>query len=132
PVGAQAGRPACRGDGSARRLPDQSVTSRPGQALAARWLGLRLPRRTIRLRLTLLYGCLFVVCGACLLGVIYLLVAHQYTGEFFIKTGKATIAVQRSAKAAPAGGLGTRLASRPPYPRDLLPGGVVPPTGGPA
>jgi signal transduction histidine kinase len=35
----------------------------------------RLPRRTARLRLTALYGGLFLVCGAVLLGLIYLLVA---------------------------------------------------------
>ena len=53
-----------------------------------RWLGLRLPRRTIRLRLTLLYGCVFVVCGAALLTVTYLLVAHQYTDRFFVQSGR--------------------------------------------
>lgn len=36
----------------------------------------RLPRRTVRLRLTLLYGGLFVVSGAALLGITYLLVRH--------------------------------------------------------
>ena len=46
---------------------------RPG---ASRW---RLPRRTARLRLTVLYGAAFVVCGACgaaLLAVTYLLYGH--------------------------------------------------------
>jgi signal transduction histidine kinase len=61
------------------------MTARPGQALASRWLGLRLPRRTIRLRLTLLYGVVFVVCGAALLAVMYALVAHQYTDQFFVQ-----------------------------------------------
>jgi signal transduction histidine kinase len=61
------------------------MTPRPGQALASRWLGLRLPRRTIRLRLTLLYGLVFVACGAALLTVMYLLVAHQYTQQFFVQ-----------------------------------------------
>jgi signal transduction histidine kinase len=37
----------------------------------------RLPRRTARLRLTVLYGGLFLVCGAILLGVTYLLVAKS-------------------------------------------------------
>ena len=36
---------------------------------------LRLPRATARLRLTALYGGLFLVCGATLLGITYLLVA---------------------------------------------------------
>jgi signal transduction histidine kinase len=70
------------------------MKARPGQHLAARWLGIRLPRRTIRLRLTLLYGCVFVVCGAALLAANYALVAHQYTGDFFIKTAKRPAAAQ--------------------------------------
>jgi signal transduction histidine kinase len=40
----------------------------------------RLPRRTVRLRLTLLYGSLFVVSGAALLGITYLLMLHA-SGE---------------------------------------------------
>jgi signal transduction histidine kinase len=35
-----------------------------------------LPRRTVRLRLTLLYGGLFLVTGALLVGLVYLLAAH--------------------------------------------------------
>ena len=35
---------------------------------------LRLPRRTARLRLTLLYGGLFLACGAALLAITYALV----------------------------------------------------------
>jgi signal transduction histidine kinase len=37
---------------------------------------LRLPRRTARLRLTALYGGLFVICGVTLLGILYLLFAR--------------------------------------------------------
>ncbi|MCE7000978.1 ATP-binding protein [Saccharothrix sp. S26] len=40
---------------------------------------LRLPRRTVRLRLTLLYGGLFVLCGAGLLAVTFFLVRHAVT-----------------------------------------------------
>jgi signal transduction histidine kinase len=51
----------------------------------------RLPGRTVRLRLTLLYGALFLVSGAALLTITYVLVAHQYTGNDqifgFIQTG---------------------------------------------
>jgi signal transduction histidine kinase len=36
----------------------------------------RLPRRTVRLKLTMLYGALFLVSGAILLAVTYFLVAH--------------------------------------------------------
>lgn len=47
--------------------------SRPLIRLAARDY---LPRRTLRLRLTLLYGGLFLACGAALLAITYVLVAH--------------------------------------------------------
>ncbi|QFZ17859.1 sensor histidine kinase [Saccharothrix syringae] len=40
---------------------------------------MRAPRRTVRLRLTLLYGGLFLVCGAAVLTVTYLLVRHAVT-----------------------------------------------------
>jgi signal transduction histidine kinase len=36
-----------------------------------------MPRRTVRLKLTMLYGALFLVCGAALLGVTYFLVAQR-------------------------------------------------------
>jgi len=42
---------------------------------------LRHPRTTVRWRLTLLYGGLFLVCGAALLGVTYGLVSHRITGS---------------------------------------------------
>jgi len=38
---------------------------------------LRLPRRTVRLRLTLVYGCLFLLSGAALLAITYLLVSRS-------------------------------------------------------
>jgi signal transduction histidine kinase len=38
--------------------------------------GRHLPRRTLRLRLTLLYGGLFLACGTALLAITYVLVAH--------------------------------------------------------
>jgi signal transduction histidine kinase len=49
-------------------VPRLTLSRRPG------WL--RLPRRTARLRLTLLYGGLFFACGVVLLAVTYLLVEH--------------------------------------------------------
>ncbi len=55
-----------------------------------RWLWL--PWRTIRLRLTLLYTGLFLLSGAALLTVTYLLVEHQYTqngASLFVRTGNA-------------------------------------------
>jgi signal transduction histidine kinase len=59
-----AGRPAR----SRARLP------RGPRALVASWIGSRLPRRTVRLRLTLMYGGLFLVSGAALLAITYALV----------------------------------------------------------
>ena len=47
-----------------------------------------LPAPTIRLRLTLIYGCLFLCSGATLLAITYALVRHQYTSGFFISSGK--------------------------------------------
>jgi signal transduction histidine kinase len=64
--------------------------------LTARWLRDRLPARTIRLRLTLVYGALFLFSGATLLAITYVLVRHEYTGNFFISSGRqAVVAVQR-------------------------------------
>ena len=57
--------------------------------LVRRWV--HLPARTIRLRLTLVYGSLFLASGAALLTITYFLVRHQYTGNFFISSGKAGI-----------------------------------------
>ncbi len=48
-------------------------TPRPRPSLPSR---LRLPRRTARLRLTVLYGGVFLVCGAAVLVVTYLLDGH--------------------------------------------------------
>ena len=48
---------------------------------------------TIRLRLTLVYGGLFLCSAAALLAITYVLVHHQYTGTFFISSGhKAVVA----------------------------------------
>src|SRR5215510_1510234 len=50
---------------------------------------LRLPRRTVRLRLTLVYGGLFLLSGTALLGITYLLVSqHMPRGPV---TGGASI-----------------------------------------
>jgi signal transduction histidine kinase len=43
----------------------------------------RLPQRSVRLRLTLLYGALFLASGAGLLAINYVLVKRQYTSNFF-------------------------------------------------
>jgi signal transduction histidine kinase len=49
---------------------------------------IRAPRRTIRLRLTAVYGGLFLLGGAALLGITYLLVRRQYTAGLFLTAGK--------------------------------------------
>jgi signal transduction histidine kinase len=51
-----------------------------------------LPKNTIRLRLTLAYGALFLVSGAALLTLTYFLARGQYTNHFFINNGNAGIA----------------------------------------
>ena len=42
-----------------------------------------LPRRTVRLRLTLLYGLLFLLSGAALLAITYVLVVRSTSGFVF-------------------------------------------------
>lgn len=56
-----------------------------------RRLRARLPAPTIRLRLTLVYGGLFLGSAAALLAVTYVLVHHQYTGSFFISSGRHAV-----------------------------------------
>ena len=64
---------------------------------AARRFRARLPAPTIRLRLTLVYGGLFLCSAAALLAITITLVHHQYTGTFFISSGqKGVIAFQSS------------------------------------
>jgi signal transduction histidine kinase len=56
-----------------------------------------LPAPTIRLRLTLVYGGLFLCSAAALLAITYVLVNHQYTDTFFISSGRqAVVHFQRS------------------------------------
>lgn len=56
----------------------------PGLSKLASWP--RLPRRTVRLRLTLLYGSLFAVSGAALLAITYLLVSHATAPRVLIRS----------------------------------------------
>jgi signal transduction histidine kinase len=51
--------------------------------LAARWRSL--PPRTIRLRLTAVYGGLFLACGAALLAINYGLVSGQISPSYFLR-----------------------------------------------
>jgi signal transduction histidine kinase len=64
----------------------------------------RLPGRTVRLRLTLLYGALFLVSGAALLTITYVLVAREYTQNdriFGLKVDGSAEATQGSGKSVP-------------------------------
>jgi signal transduction histidine kinase len=65
--------------------------------MIARRLRAHLPARTIRLRLTLIYGGLFLCSAAALLAITYSLVNHQYTGSFFISSGHQAVAQFQSA-----------------------------------
>jgi signal transduction histidine kinase len=65
--------------------PLRPAPPRPGR-LAARWL----PRRTVRLRLTLVYGALFLLSGACLLSITYLLVEHYAPAPVMVSQRVAT------------------------------------------
>jgi len=80
--------------------------------LTGRWLRAHLPARTIRLRLTLVYGGLFLCSGATLLAINYALVRHEYTGSFFISSGRqAVFSVQRgnTVKVGPDAGFGVPI-----------------------
>jgi signal transduction histidine kinase len=79
---------------------------------------LRLPGRTIRLRLTLIYGGLFLASGTGLLAVTYVLVAHRYRGDFFVEAGKNGIFSVLVGK-APAGGVAAGPFLGAPSPREL-------------
>jgi signal transduction histidine kinase len=72
----------------------------------------RLPRRTARLRLTLLYGGLFLACGAILLAVSYLLV-KQAIAPWGANAHLATVAGPSQGK-VPAGPITGRRGSHDP------------------
>ena len=57
------------------------------RALSASWIRSCLPRRTVRLRLTLMYGALFLVSGATLLATTYLLVKGSGSEEVTFSKG---------------------------------------------
>jgi signal transduction histidine kinase len=93
---------------------------RPG--LAGR---LRHPKTTVRWRLTLLYGGLFLVCGAALLAITYTLVDHATVtnGPFrtFVNTGGPPSSASRpSFQRAPASGPATRPKQSLPEPIQKL------------
>ena len=65
--------------------------------LVGRWR--TLPPRTIRLRLTAVYGGLFLVCGAALLAINYGLVSGRLTSDYFakvsVKAGQEQVFIAR-------------------------------------
>ena len=67
----------------------------PTGRLSSRTRRLRLPPPTVRLRLTLLYGSLFLCCGVGLLAITYLLADHAtsraFTYTYKSPNGKTTI-----------------------------------------
>jgi len=60
-------------------------------------MSVRLPAPTIRLRLTLAYGGLFLCSAAALLTITFVLLRHQYTGTFFISSGRQGVVHFQSA-----------------------------------
>src|SRR6266851_2407643 len=74
PAAGQARRPPADRDRPRQRLPHRRIMMAIPVARTAARARLRLLRRTARLRLTALYGGLFLACGAVLLAVTYLLV----------------------------------------------------------
>src|ERR1700728_430704 len=61
----------------------------------------RWPRRTVRLRLTLLYGGLFLISGTALLVITYVLVAHRFPA-FVTAHGGGTTSGSSAVNSLPA------------------------------
>ena len=76
PAPGQARRPAGDRDRHARRLPDRRFTVTPRATRSGLAARMPHPKTTVRWRLTLLYGGLFLACGAALLAITYTLVDH--------------------------------------------------------
>jgi signal transduction histidine kinase len=62
----------------------------------------QLPRRTVRLRLTLLYGCLFLVSGAGLLAITYVLVDNRLSSPLRTSGGSPPLGGTSGIVTAPA------------------------------
>ncbi len=75
---------------------------------------------TIRLRLTLVYGGLFLCSAAALLAITYVLVHHQYTGSFFISSGHQAVVHFQSSGASNAKAQGN------PFPVPVGPKALAP------
>jgi signal transduction histidine kinase len=86
---------------------------------------LRLPRRTVRLKLTVLYGALFLVCGIALLAVTYFLVEQHLptalTSKNLAAGGQTTVSGNQSSavcytQAVGSAGFGTASGGSDPTP----------------
>jgi signal transduction histidine kinase len=63
-----------------------------------------LPQRTIRLRLTAVYSVLFIICGAALLAITYVLVEHATAGNFAYTSPNGMIVAGRLGGSPPPSG----------------------------
>src|SRR5215468_6906072 len=82
PPAGQTRRPPAHRDGAEVRLPDRRMTVAPTRRLTRLAAATGRSRRTIRLRLTLIYGGLFLICGAGLLAITYVLVDSATAGYY--------------------------------------------------
>ncbi|MBM7783401.1 sensor histidine kinase [Tenggerimyces flavus] len=71
-----------------------------------RW---RLPRQTVRFRLTLIYGGLFLACGILLVGMTYFLVAHNTKGFLYQAPDGSSLAMFNGDGKPPPGESGRML-----------------------
>jgi signal transduction histidine kinase len=74
-------------------------TARPARRL-------RLPRRTVRLKLTMLYGALFLICGTALLAITYFLVQQHLPAAL---TSKGQIASEQQQVSVGGNGAGSEV-----------------------
>jgi signal transduction histidine kinase len=84
-----------------------------------------LPLRTVRLRLTLLYGGLFLASGAALLAITYVLVVHNTSGFIFQgrdgRSGAVLVSPKEKPRGASDAGSLQQSGGRPAGARDLSP-----------
>jgi signal transduction histidine kinase len=97
-----------------------------------RWPGrtVPLPRRTVRLKLTVLYGALFLACGTALLAITYFLVARHLPT---VLAGKDLITSQQQTAIGSGGSSGGEVCfqqSAGTAQPGTLPSGALPPGGG--
>ena len=99
PAAGQARRPAGDRDRHAGRLPDRGCAVTLAPSRRRHRSRLRHPQTTVRWRLTLLYGGLFLVCGAALLAITYTLVDHATITQRR-RSGRSRIGAGAAAAAA--------------------------------